>query len=164
MCIQTLSGRVDKEARKTPKLSADMPFKGDDYYCFSQYLLDTSAAATICSGVVNKPPLSPISVSCSRFLKSSIFFYFLLDICLSCAVAHIIGVQMAAGRIETLSKVRPQSNKAAYSHAQKKAIPYPNPYPNPYPAASMKKSEKPQSYRQICRLREVTTTAIRSIS
>ena len=95
MCIQTLSGRVDEEARKTPKLSADMPFKGDDYYCFSQYLLNTgAAAATICSGLVNKPPFSPISVSGSRFLKSSEIFYFLLDICLSCAVAHIIGVQI----------------------------------------------------------------------
>ncbi len=41
-CIQTLSSRVDMEARKTPKLSADMPFKGDDYYCFSQYLLYAS--------------------------------------------------------------------------------------------------------------------------
>ncbi len=161
MCIQTLSGRVDEEVRKTPKLSADMPFKGDDYYCFSQYLLNTgAAAATIYSGMVNKPSLSPISVSGSRFLKSSEIFCFLLDICLSCTVAHIIGVQMAAGRIETLSKERPQSHKAAYSHAQKKAIPC----PNPYPAASMKKSENPPSYRQMCRLREVTTTAIRSIS
>ena len=94
MCIQTLSGRVNEEVRKNPKLSADMPFKGDDYYCFSQYLLNTGAAATICSGVVNKPPLSPISVSGSRFLKSSKIFYFLLDICPSGIAAHIIGVQI----------------------------------------------------------------------
>ena len=128
MCIQTLSGRVDEEVRKTPKLSPNMPFKGDDYYCFSQYLLYTgAAAATIYSGMVDKPPLLSISVSGSRFLKSSKIFCFLLDICLSCTVAHIIGVQMAAGRIETLSKERPQSHKAAYSHARRKMPPVSKP-------------------------------------
>ena len=91
MCIQTLSGRVDEEVRKTPKLSPNMPFKGDDYYCFSQYLLNTgAAAATIYSGMVDKPSFSPISVSGSRFLKSSDFFFFLLHTYCSGFYARIL--------------------------------------------------------------------------
>ncbi len=50
------------KAPDTPQIHAYYRFKGDDYYCLSQYLLYTGAAAAIYPGMVNKQPLPPLSV------------------------------------------------------------------------------------------------------